>query len=149
MAIIIIKSERILGYVCEARIVSTGDDQPIAKATCGQEISDRWNFEDVVEAAGIHVDQCEGPAVQNADYGVHRCQSCGSTRWVGWSVDGGQTRRAQCTPCGKVGDRIGKDETHRSPAYGVPCARAVGKIAPVDGCSCATCTMARPDGART
>jgi hypothetical protein len=30
------------------------------------------------------------------------CPSCGSARFVGVSLDGGNTRRAQCVPCGTV-----------------------------------------------
>lgn len=38
--------------------------------------------------------------------GVHKCPRCGSMKWVGVSLDGGYSRRAQCVPCGHVHARL-------------------------------------------
>ena len=32
------------------------------------------------------------------------CSHCGSTRWVGWAAGPGWPRKAQCVPCGMLGD---------------------------------------------
>jgi hypothetical protein len=42
---------------------------------------------------------------------VRTCTECGSTRWVAVRLNGPDSpRRAQCVPCGTIGDRIGEDE---------------------------------------
>lgn len=33
-----------------------------------------------------------------------RCGRCGSRRWIGWAAGPGLPRKAQCVPCGWVGD---------------------------------------------
>jgi hypothetical protein len=32
------------------------------------------------------------------------CEHCGSIRWVGWAAGPGWPRKAQCVPCGWIGD---------------------------------------------
>ena len=38
------------------------------------------------------------------------CYHCGSSRWVGWAAGPGRLRKAQCVPCGWVGDMHGGHE---------------------------------------
>ncbi len=61
MATILVKSDRVLDYVCEAEVMSDSDDNTIARTSCGQEITDRGHFEDTIQATETHVDQCQGP----------------------------------------------------------------------------------------